>query len=105
LLPCSARLSGIDPPDETWLIRFSPAGVSRKEVTVLLPALTAKTSLPFSDTTTAVWESRIGQPGPQPTDCTLPLPPVLTACRFWSLPFAARLKTTTELPAGSLVWV
>jgi len=35
----------------------------------------------------------------------LPVPPVLTAWRFFRVPFAERSKTTTELPAGSFVCV
>ena len=87
------------------MTRFSPEGVLRKEVTVSLPALTANTNFPLFDTTTAVCESRIGQPGPQPTLCVLPLPPVGTDWRFLSFPSAKRSKTTTELPPGLLVCV
>jgi len=59
-----------------------------------------KDELPVSDTTTSFCESRIGQPGPQPTACVLPFPPVLTVWRSDSVPSWKRSKTATELPAG-----
>lgn len=76
------------PPEGTLPTSFRPFFVSWNDETELLPALTAKTSLPFADTTTSFCESRIAQPGPQPTACVLPFPPVPTFWRSLSVPFA-----------------
>src|SRR3954470_19456044 len=99
----AVTLFGRSPPLDSVSTRFRPLPVSLKEVTVSLPPLTTNTSLPTESTDP--WLSRIGQPGPQPTSCVVPLPPLLTIWRCLSLPFESRSNTTTELPAVAFVCV
>ena len=97
---CTVRLLGKSPLDDSTSTRFSPLLVSRNEVIVSLPALTAKTSLPLGVTMTSPWVSRIGQPpgGSQPgCGASPPDPPVSTTSRCFRCPLAFRLYTITAL--------
>src|SRR5947209_19176927 len=85
--------------------RCSPFEVTRKDVIVLLPALTAKRSFLPAASCTSPCVSRRGHGSLQPgCPCRPPLPPVDTAPICFKVPSAARLRITTWLSLAPLVY-
>ena len=77
------------PAGRAGAVSFTPRDVFRNALTVLLPGFTAKISLPFRVVWTSLTVPMIGQLGPQPiADWSLPLPPVASAARCFSLPLS-----------------
>src|ERR1700751_2426986 len=65
-LPWTVRLFGNCPPELTWLTSCAPCLVTRNELTVLLPALTANRSFPLAVLPIASWLASDGHPCPPP---------------------------------------